>query len=302
MVEQIGRVGGVKPAFIKGDILDQSVLRPVFAGQEIEMVIHLAGVKDVGESSANPLKYYQNNVAGTVQLLNAMNDFGCKKLIFSSSAAVYGQECPPPFREDSPLKPMNVYGHTKLSVEHLLADLCRSDSSWKALIFRYANPVGAHKSGFLGEPVRKSSGNLIPMLVKAALDQIPKLRVYGKDYATPDGTGIRDYLHIMDLAEAHVKGIDFLEGSFGLETFNLGTGRGYSVLEVLNTFRQVSGKELDVEYSPRRPGDVAQCWLEPAKARQLLGWQAQRDLTVMCRDSWNYALKTRLDKSGSYLG
>ena len=287
--ERIAQAAGTAPQLCRGDLQDSKALQRAFAGPAVDLVIHLAGLKDVAESARLPLKYYEANGTGTLCLLQAMTEAGCKRLIFSSTAAVYGQKTRPPFGEDSLLAPANPYGRTKLLAEQLLSDLCASDPAWQVVIFRYANPVGAHQSGLLGERLDQGSGNLIPMLAKVALGRLPVLQIYGKDYDTPDGTGVRDYLHIQDLTEAHLAALDFMTGRWGLEVFNLGTGRGYSVLEVLEAFRQASGREIPCRFVSRRPGDVSGCWLSVEKAKRLLGWQARRDLGAMCRDAWRYA-------------
>lgn len=287
VVNRIGRAAGSEPEFIRGDILDPATLDAVFA-RPADLVIHLAGAKDVGESVRDPLKYDEINVSGTINLLRAMERHGCHKLIFSSSAAVYGQESAPPYKESDSPRPMNPYGWTKLMAERVMADLCRAHSCWQTVVFRYANPVGADASGVLGETVAAKSANLIPMLVKAA-QRGEKLRIYGNDYSTPDGTGIRDYLHVTDLAAAHLRCVERFDRLSQFEILNLGTGRGYSVLEVLDAFQRASGRKIGCEFAPRRPGDAGASWLDVAKAEELLAWKAVKSLEDMCRDSWRYA-------------
>ncbi|MCL2080485.1 MAG: UDP-glucose 4-epimerase GalE [Oscillospiraceae bacterium] len=260
----------------------------VFAENEIEAVIHFAGLKAVGESVAKPLEYYHNNVTGTLTLLGAMREFGCKRIVFSSSATVYGADNKAPFKETDPLPAAasNPYGTTKLVIENILRDLCVSEEGWSAVLLRYFNPVGAHKSGLLGERPKGVPNNLVPFISQVAAGRREYLNIFGSDYDTPDGTCIRDYLHVVDLAKGHLKALEY-KGA-GAEAINLGTGRGYSVLEVLAAYEKACGRKLPSRQAERRPGDIAESCADASKALKLLGWRAELGLDEMCADAWNY--------------
>ncbi|MBL8469022.1 UDP-glucose 4-epimerase GalE [Methyloversatilis discipulorum] len=285
-VERIA--GQALRAFVQADIRDRAAMRAVFATHDIDAVIHFAGLKAVGESVAKPLEYYDNNVSGTVALCEVMAEAGVKTLAFSSSATVYGDPASVPIREDFPTGPTNPYGRSKWMVEYLLQDLVAADPSWRVALLRYFNPVGAHESGLIGEDPNGLPNNLMPFVSQVAVGKLGELRVFGGDWPTPDGTGVRDYIHVLDLAQGHVRAIDYLAEHTGLLTVNLGTGRGYSVLEVVRAFEQASGRAVPYRIVDRRPGDIAQCYADPAHANRLLGWVARRDLAQMCADAWNW--------------
>ncbi|MBT9516918.1 MAG: UDP-glucose 4-epimerase GalE [Methyloversatilis discipulorum] len=285
-VERIA--GQALRAFVQADVRDRAAMRAVFAAHDIDAVIHFAGLKAVGESVAKPLEYYDNNVSGTVALCEVMAEAGVKTLAFSSSATVYGDPASVPIREDFPTGPTNPYGRSKWMVEYLLQDLVVADPSWRIALLRYFNPVGAHESGLIGEDPNGLPNNLMPFVSQVAVGKLAELRVFGGDWPTPDGTGVRDYIHVLDLAQGHVRAIDYLAEHTGLLTVNLGTGRGYSVLEVVRAFEQASGRAVPYRIVDRRPGDIAQCYADPAHANRLLGWVAQRDLAQMCADAWNW--------------
>ncbi|GAA0789270.1 UDP-glucose 4-epimerase GalE [Marinobacterium sediminicola] len=274
--------------FIEGDIRDEVCLRAVFQAYPISAVIHFAGLKAVGESVEQPLRYYENNVAGTVCLLQVMAEFGCKQLVFSSSATVYGDPASVPIREDFPLSTTNPYGSSKLMVENMLRDLATSDAEWSIALLRYFNPVGAHESGLIGEDPDGIPNNLMPYIAQVAVGMHESLNVFGSDYPTADGTGVRDYIHVVDLAKGHLKALDALVSNQGVLTVNLGTGRGYSVLEVVAAFERASGRKVPYTLADRRPGDIAQCYADPSHAKQVLGWQAEYDLERMCEDAWRW--------------
>lgn len=275
-------------AFVQADVRDRAAMRAVFAAHDIDAVIHFAGLKAVGESVAKPLEYYDNNVSGTVALCEVMAEAGVKTLAFSSSATVYGDPASVPIREDFPTGPTNPYGRSKWMVEYLLQDLVVADPSWRIALLRYFNPVGAHESGLIGEDPNGLPNNLMPFVSQVAVGKLAELRVFGGDWPTPDGTGVRDYIHVLDLAQGHVRAIDYLAQHAGLLTVNLGTGRGYSVLEVVRAFEQASGRAVPYRIVDRRQGDIAQCYADPAHANRLLGWVARRDLAQMCADAWNW--------------
>ncbi|WP_374339872.1 UDP-glucose 4-epimerase GalE [Methyloversatilis sp.] len=285
-VERIA--GRALDAFVQADVRDREVLRTVFRRHQIDAVIHFAGLKAVGESVAKPLDYYDNNVSGTVALCEVMAEAGVKTLAFSSSATVYGDPASVPIREDFPTGPTNPYGRSKWMVEHVLRDLSAADSSWRIALLRYFNPVGAHESGLIGEDPNGLPNNLMPFVSQVAVGKLPELRVFGGDWPTPDGTGVRDYIHVLDLAQGHVKAIDYLAANPGLLTVNLGTGRGYSVIEVVRAFERASGRAIPFRIVDRRPGDIAQCYADPESANRLLGWVARRDIAQMCADAWKW--------------
>ena len=275
--------------FYQADIRDEEAMTKVFAENKIDAVIHFAGLKSVPQSIQEPLNYYDNNIAGTVCLCRVMDKAGCKKLVFSSSATVYGSKNPSPLREDMPTGgTTNPYGTTKYFIEQILQDLCVSDSEWGVSILRYFNPIGAHKSGRIGEDPNGIPGNLMPYITQVAIGKLECLNVCGNDYPTPDGTGVRDYIHVVDLALGHIKALDRLLKVKGCEVYNLGTGKGYSVLDVVKAFEKASGIKINYRIAPRRAGDVACCYADATKAKEVLGWQAQYDIDDMCADSWRW--------------
>lgn len=284
-LHRVETITGKKPAFAEGDIRDEAALIKALEG--CDAVIHFAGLKAVGESVAKPLEYYDNNVQGTLCLLRAMEHHGIKTLVFSSSATVYGDPEYLPLDETHPLRTTNPYGQTKLIIEEMLRDLYHSDPSWKIMILRYFNPVGAHESGLIGEDPSGIPNNLMPYVAQVAIGRRQALQVFGDDYPTPDGTGVRDYIHIVDLANGHLKALEALCAP-QCTAINLGTGTGYSVLEVVRAFAEASGRKISYTISPRREGDIAACYADPSKALQTLGWKAQRDLAAMCRDAWRF--------------
>ncbi len=288
VLRRLERLAGQAIHFVPGDVSDAAVLDSVFAGQAIDAVVHFAAFKAVGESSALPLAYYRNNLGGLISVCEAMRRHGCERIVFSSSATVYGTPEQLPLREDAPLSAVNPYGQTKLMGEQILRDLGAAEPRWRTACLRYFNPVGAHESGLIGEDPRGIPNNLMPYVAQVAVGRRAELQVFGGDYDTPDGTGVRDYIHVLDLAAGHVAALArLLEGSASF-TVNLGTGRGYSVLEVLRAYQQASGRPIPYRIVERRPGDVAACYADPALARELLGWQAVHDLDRMCADSWRW--------------
>jgi UDP-glucose 4-epimerase len=291
VAQRIEAIAGRKPVFVQGDMLDRGLLDRLFAEHRIGSVIHFAGYKAVGESVAEPLKYYRNNLTGTLCLLESMAKAGVKTLVFSSSATVYGEPASLPIREDFPRSATNPYGRSKLIQEEIFNDLAASDPEWKIVNLRYFNPVGAHESGLIGEDPRDIPNNLMPYLLQVAIGRLPELRVFGGDYPTPDGTGVRDYIHVVDLAEGHLAALKYLETARGCVAVNLGTGRGVSVLELCEAFERATNHKVPRRIVDRRPGDVAACWSDPSLARTLFGWQAERELQSMCRDAWNWQIK-----------
>ncbi len=291
VLKRIQAITGVLPKFYEKDLLDPAALQMVFKENAIDAVIHFAGYKAVGESVEIPLTYYQNNIAGSLNLYEAMKEAGCRKLVFSSSATVYGNPQSVPIREDFPLSTTNPYGTTKLFNERILEDLCISDPSWSVLLLRYFNPIGAHPSGLIGETPNGIPNNLVPYIAQVATGKREFLRVWGNDYDTVDGTGVRDYIHVVDLAQGHLKALEYAFSHTGAETVNLGTGNGYSVLQVKNAFEKACGKEIPYQIMERRPGDIAICYADTAKAKKLLGWNARYGIDEMCRDSWNFQSK-----------
>ncbi len=289
--ESLRRVRELAPGeltFVEGDIRDAATLDRLFADHDIGAVIHFAGLKAVGESASIPLSYYDNNVTGTVNLLEAMDRAGCRDIIFSSSATVYGAPASLPITEDFPLAATNPYGRTKLFIEEILRDVCAADPRWRAVLLRYFNPVGAHPSGRIGEDPRDIPNNLMPYIMQVAVGRLDRLRVFGDDYDTPDGTGVRDYIHVVDLARGHVAALAKMDAMPGCTAVNLGTGRGYSVLEVVAAAARACGRDIPHEVVARRPGDIAACWADPSLAGNLLGWKAELDLDRMCADHWRW--------------
>lgn len=284
-------VGGANFKFLEGSCCDESFLQGVFSQNEIEAVVHFAGLKAVGESVKAPVSYYFENLCSTLMILKLMNRCGCSKIIFSSSATVYGNENKVPFVETMSVKSTNPYGETKIIIEKILKDCCAANSSFSAVCLRYFNPIGAHKSGLLGDSPVGVPNNLMPYVVKVASGQLEFLKVFGNDYETVDGTGVRDYIHVVDLSLGHVNALKFCRGNCGFEVFNLGTGTGHSVLEVVNTFERVNGIKIGRKFVNRRLGDVAECYCCPKKAEQVLNWQAKLGLEEMCFDAWNFEKK-----------
>ncbi len=287
-LERVRRISGVRPGFVEGDVRDAALLDRVLAEHRPQAVIHFAGLKAVGESVQQPLEYYDNNVGGTVTLLQAMQRAGLRNLIFSSSATVYGDPASVPIREDFPRSATNPYGRSKLMIEDVLADLYRADPAWRIARLRYFNPVGAHASGLIGEDPRGVPNNLLPYITQVAVGRLPRLRIFGGDWPTPDGTGVRDFIHVMDLAEGHVAALRHLLAHEGMFTVNLGTGQGCSVLQMLQAFERCCGRSLPYEIVQRRAGDIAECWADPAQAQRLLNWKAVRDLDTICADAWRW--------------
>ena len=287
-LNRVERLVGKSVEFVEGDIRDANCLDALFSDYDIAAVIHFAGLKAVGESVAMPLSYYDCNVTGSLRLLEAMERAGVHTMVFSSSATVYGDPATVPIREDFPLSSTNPYGASKLHIEDMLRDLYRSNEKWKLALLRYFNPVGAHESGQIGEDPAGIPNNLMPYIAQVAVGKREKLGVFGGDYPTPDGTGVRDYIHVMDLAQGHLAALNALETNGGLLTVNLGTGRGYSVLEMVAAFSQASGRPVPYEIVERRPGDVASCYADPAHANAVLGWEAQRGIEQMCADHWRW--------------
>lgn len=289
VLERMGQITGVKPQCIEGDIRDAQLLQRIFQEYPVKEVIHFAALKAVGESVREPLRYYDNNIAGTVTLLQAMQNADVKTMVFSSSATVYGDPASLPIREDFPLSATNPYGQTKLMMEQVLADTAASElGQWRIARLRYFNPVGAHESGLIGEDPQDVPNNLMPYVAQVAAGLRPALSVFGDDYPTPDGTGTRDYIHVTDLAAGHVAALRYLRENPGVLTVNLGTGRPVSVLEMVRSFEKASGNPVPYQVVARRPGDVAQCWADPSLAEQLLGWKAVLDVDRMCADAWRW--------------
>lgn len=288
VIERLSTITNTTPNFIDGDVRNPSLLEKVFAEHQIYAVIHFAGLKAVGESVKDPLDYYDNNVLGTLNLLAAMRKAKVKTFVFSSSATVYGSPKTNPINEDFPRSATNPYGRTKLMVEDILEDLHRAEPNWDIARLRYFNPVGAHESGLIGEDPRGTPNNLMPYIAQVAIGQRDSLNVFGNDYTTFDGTGVRDYIHVMDLAEGHVAALKYLTTKGGLLTLNLGTGEGFSVLDMITTFEKASGKKIPYTILDRRAGDIAECWADPTLADTLIGWKARRSLLEMCKDSWNW--------------
>jgi len=289
VLDRVAAITGEAPTLLQGDVRDPDCLAKVFAEHPIGAVIHFAALKAVGESVREPLRYYDNNVAGTVALLRAMQTAGVRTLVFSSSATVYGEPAILPIREDFPLSATNPYGWTKLMMEQVLADVDAAEpGAWRIARLRYFNPVGAHESGLIGEDPQDIPNNLLPYVAQVAAGQRDCLSVFGGDYATPDGTGVRDYIHVCDLADGHVAALRYLQAHAGLLTLNLGTGRPVSVLEMVSAFERASGHPVPYQIVPRRPGDVAQCWADPALAERMLGWKARHGVDRMCQDAWRW--------------
>ena len=275
--------------FYECDIRDADGLRKIFDQHKINAVIHFAGLKAVGESVSKPLTYYENNVGGTVTLCGVMAEAGCKRMVFSSSATVYGMNNPSPLNEDMPVGAVtNPYGRTKYIIEEILGDICASDEEWSVVSLRYFNPIGAHESGRIGEDPNGVPNNLMPYISQVAIGKLEKLSIFGNDYDTPDGTGVRDYIHVEDLATGHLCAVEYALNNSGNQAINLGTGTGYSVIDLVKAFEQANGVKVPYEIAERRPGDIAVCYSDPSKAQRLLGWKATHDIEDMCRDSWRW--------------
>ena len=285
---RVKNITGKSLEFYKADLLNKKQILAVFSEHKIDGVIHFAGLKAVGESVSIPLKYFHNNITGTLNLLAVMNDFNVKNIVFSSSATVYGDPASLPIKEEFPLSATNPYGRTKLMIEEILQDLYHSDKNWNIALLRYFNPMGAHKSGEIGEDPCGIPNNLVPYISQVAIGLLPQVSVFGNDYDTPDGTGVRDFIHVVDLALGHIKTLPKLFTNPGLVIYNLGTGIGYSVLEIIKEFEKASNKKIPYKIVNRRPGDIAACWADPAKAKRELGWKANKTLADMCRDTWNW--------------
>ena len=288
VLARIERLSGARATFVRADVRDGAALQRLFEHHAIDAVVHFAALKAVGESVARPLDYYANNLGALITVCQTMQRFGCRRMVFSSSATVYGDCRQLPLTEDAPLSATNPYGQTKLIGETLLRDLAASDAAWQIATLRYFNPVGAHLSGLIGEDPRGTPNNLMPYVAQVAVGRRERLQVFGADYDTPDGTGVRDYIHVCDLAEGHVAALRYLFDAQRSLTVNLGTGRGYSVLEVVRAYAAASGRDIAYDIAPRRSGDVAACYADPARAAQLLGWHARLGLERMCADSWRW--------------
>ena len=288
-LNRVKKITGKDFPFYEADIRDRAALDRIFKENKIDAVIHFAGLKAVGESVHKPLEYYENNIGGTVTLCEAMRDNGCKKMVFSSSATVYGSLNKSPLTEEMQIGgTTNPYGTTKYMIELILQDLYKSDNEWSIVILRYFNPIGAHKSGLIGENPNGIPNNLLPYVSQVAVGKLPQLSVFGDDYDTPDGTGVRDYIHVVDLASGHIKAVEKALETKEINIYNLGTGTGYSVFEIIKAFEKASGKKINYKVVDRRPGDIATCYSDPSKAYKELGWKAERDLAEMCEDSWRW--------------
>jgi UDP-glucose 4-epimerase len=290
-LRRVTEIAGRELSFVRADLRDRSALDAVFRGQVIDAVIHFAGLKAVGESSKIPLEYYSNNVCGTLTLCQSMADAGVRRLVFSSSATVYGDPASVPISEEFPLSATNPYGRSKLMIEEMLRDLALGDDTWSIDLLRYFNPVGAHPSGRIGEDPNGIPNNLMPYVAQVAIGKLEELQVFGDDYATPDGTGVRDYIHVVDLARGHLKALERVGRGSGVAVYNLGTGRGYSVLEMVRAFEAASGRRVPYRIVDRRPGDIGSCYADPSLAARELDWRAEFGITEMVRDAWNWQVK-----------
>lgn len=288
VLDSIELITGKRPLFVEGDMRNVDLLNSLFSRHAFDAVIHFAGLKAVGESVAKPLEYYENNVSGSIALFHVMAAHDVRKLVFSSSATVYGNPDTLPIAENAPLRATNPYGRTKQIIEEILQDIVAADPAWQVATLRYFNPIGAHKSGRIGEAPNGTPNNLLPYVAHVATGILESLSVYGNDYPTPDGTGVRDYIHVVDLALGHLKALDYLDQHSGLHVYNLGTGQGYSVLEIIRAFEQASARAVPYKIVDRRPGDIASCYANAGKALQELGWKAERGLEEMCTDAWRW--------------
>lgn len=293
VIDKVKKITNKDFTFYEGDVCDKNILEKIFNEHHIDAVIHFAGYKAVGESVKNPIMYYQNNIGSTVSLLEVMKNHNCKKLVFSSSATVYGSPKTLPIKEDAELKTTNPYGSTKLMIENILRDLYNSDNAWSIAVLRYFNPIGAHESGLIGEDPNDIPNNLMPYIVKVATKEYDHLNVFGNDYDTPDGTGVRDYIHVVDLALGHVKAIEYILNEKGIDFYNLGTGKGYSVLDLVNTFKEVNNIDVKYVITERRDGDIAACYADASYAKEKLNWSAKKDITSMCKDAYNFVIKNK---------
>ena len=291
VLDRLTEITGKKFDFYEVDLLDEEKLEQVFKENNIESVMHFAGLKAVGESVAKPIEYYHNNITGTLILLKLMKKYNCKRIVFSSSATVYGNPAELPITEDFPLSTTNPYGSTKLMIEQILQDVNVSDEKFSVAILRYFNPIGAHKSGLIGERPNGIPNNVMPYIVGVAKGKYPELTVFGNDYPTPDGTGVRDYIHVVDLAKGHLKALDRIRKEAGVKIYNLGTGNGYSVLELVQNFEKMNNIKVNYKIGPRRPGDIPACYANASKAEKELGWKAEKKIEEMCKDTWNFAQK-----------
>jgi UDP-glucose 4-epimerase len=290
-INRIEKITGKRPAFYQTDMMDMDGMRSIFRDYKIDAVIHFAGLKAVGESVQQPMRYYYNNITGSLQLFQVMAEFQVKTIVFSSSATVYGMNNPIPYVEGMPTSATNPYGYTKLMIEQMLMDIHHADPAWNVMLLRYFNPIGAHESGLLGEDPNGIPNNLMPYIMQVAISKLPCLNIYGNDYDTTDGTGVRDYIHVMDLADGHLKALDYIQKHPGLEVFNLGTGHGTSVLEIVKAFEKASGKKIPYQIAPRRAGDIAAFYADNTRAVNLLHWQPKYSISDMCRDNWNFISK-----------
>ncbi|MBE6692597.1 MAG: UDP-glucose 4-epimerase GalE [Ruminococcaceae bacterium] len=290
VLDYIEQITGIRPKFYQCDLLDKEGMKKIFDENDIDTVIHFAGLKAVGESVAKPIEYYKNNITGTLNLIEEMRDHNCFKLVFSSSATVYGKPKSVPIKEDFPLSTTNPYGTTKLYIEQILKDLCVADDRFSVVLLRYFNPIGAHSSGLIGDNPNGIPNNLMPYVTRVAKGVLPHLNVFGNDYETADGTGVRDFIHVLDLAAGHYAALKALSNP-GVSIYNLGTGNGVSVLDIINTFERVTGIKIPYQIAPRRPGDIAECFADASKAEFELGWKATRGLDEMCASAWNFESK-----------
>lgn len=291
VLDRLKEITGKEISFYEIDLLEEEKLEKIFKENDIESVMHFAGLKAVGESVAKPIEYYHNNITGTLVLLKIMKKYNCKKIVFSSSATVYGSPAKLPITEDFPLSTTNPYGSTKLMIEQMLQDVNVSDKEFSVAILRYFNPIGAHESGLIGERPNGIPNNVMPYIVGVAKGKYPELTVFGNDYPTPDGTGVRDYIHVVDLAKGHLKALDKIRKEMGVKIYNLGTGNGYSVLELVQNFEKMNNIKVNYKIGERRPGDIPACYANASKAERELGWKAERKIEEMCRDTWNFAQK-----------
>ena len=290
-LNRIRQITGKDFLFYEADLLDKAAIERIFSENSIDSVIHFAGLKAVGESVQKPILYYHNNITGTLNLCDVMQSHNVKKIVFSSSATVYGSPKSVPIDETFPLSTTNPYGSTKLMIEQILRDIYIADNEWSIALLRYFNPIGAHPSGLIGEDPNGIPNNLVPYIAQVAVGKLECLGVFGNDYPTHDGTGVRDYIHVVDLALGHLKALDKVRRDKGVDAYNLGTGKGYSVLDVVKAYEKACGKPVKFQIKPRRPGDIAECYANPKKAKEILGWEATRGIDEMCRDSWNFTLK-----------
>lgn len=289
-LKRIKQITGKDFKFYEGDLIDRDVVERIFKENKIDAVIHFAGLKAVGESVAKPIEYYHNNIVSTLVLCDVMRKHGCKKIVFSSSATVYGNPKSVPIKEDFPLSTTNPYGSTKLMIEQILNDLYISDNEWSIALLRYFNPIGAHESGLIGENPNGIPNNLVPYVAQVALGKLDHLNVFGNDYNTKDGTGVRDYIHVVDLSLGHIKAVEKVMKTTGVDAYNLGTGNGYSVLEIVKAYEKACGRPVKYEIAPRRPGDIAECYADPEKSKRELGWEAKLGIEEMCASSWKFTI------------